>query len=145
MTSLTYKFGNNFENEKSSVAITVPALIEANKGRGSIPPIYVVSGEEYQSVSIPENCVISNMYLVVEAPMAGTVTVSIDGTDVFTDEPIATIGAITSSVVTGEFPLYTTTPQAVSFVFNTDQTAGSIKLAFDFIQLDTNTAKYVGR
>ncbi len=144
-TNLTHVNGNDFENENSSAAVTVKALISSESARGTVPAVYVTAGEEYLSLSVPANCVIKNFYLVVEEAMTGTVTIVLDGdtpADIFAAATaISSVGATKSSLE----DVYVTTPTNIKFVFSDTQTAtdGDIKVAFDFIQLDTNTAKHV--
>lgn len=145
MENITYKFSNNFENEKSSVVVTVPAMIEGEGARGIVSPRFVVALEEYTANVVPANCVISNIYLVTEDPMVGTVTVSLGGTDVIVGGDITAVGVIVGTVVTPALPAYNTTLADITLVFSDNQTEGQVKVAFDFIQLDTNTSKYVGR
>ena len=137
--NLTYAFGNNFENENSSAAVSVPAKIRGEGARGTTPAVFIAAGDTVTALSIPANVIIQNFYLVVESPMAGNVTVAIDGNEVFPSTPIVTVGAYLSDL----FDVYTTTPYELTLTFDTAQTEGSIKIAYNFIQLDTNTAKYL--
>ena len=144
MTNISYKFGNNFENESGAVSVSVPAIIENEGQRGTVPPVLVAAGEEYVSFSIPANTIIKNFYLVVAEAMVGTVTVYLgtsSGTALFTAAVITATGLTKSSVEDA----YVTTPTEITLVFSDAQTAGEIKLAFDLLFLETNTAKYVGR
>ena len=144
-TILTYVNGNDFENENSSAAVTVKALVAPESERGTVPAVYVTAAEEYLSLSVPANCVIKNFYLVVEEAMTGTVQVILDGdtpADIFAAATsVATVGVAKSALE----DVYVTTPTNIKFVFSDTQTAvdGNIKLAFDFLMLDTNTAKHV--
>ena len=142
-TNLTYLFGNNFENEKSAAAVTVPALITPEAERGTVAAKFVTAAEEYIALAIPANVIIKNFYLVVEEAMAGTVTVTLEDdtpVDIFAAATsVATVGATVSALK----DVYVTEPLNVKFVFTDTQTAGQVKLAFDFLQLDTNTSKYL--
>jgi len=149
--SLTYKFGNNFENEASSGAVSVPAQIQGEGARGAVPPVFIGAGDTVTAFTIPANCIIKSFYLVVEDAMVGlgadtsTVTVTLDDTAttvLFQDADIFTTGEVAKSTVED---LYVTTPYTVSLTFLEAQTEGAIKLVYDFIQLDTNTAKYINR
>ena len=139
--NLTYKFGNNFENEASAGTVTVPAKLEFEGGRGTVPAVFIQAGDVVSTVTIPANAVIKNFYLITEEAMTGTVTVTIDGgaTTIFTAADITVVGIAKSAVV----DVYTTAPSDIEFTFSATQTAGSVKVAYDFIQLDTNTAKYI--
>ncbi len=137
--NLTYAFGNNFENENSSAAISIPAKIRGEGARGTSPAVFIAAGDTVTTLSIPANVIIQNFYLIVESPMAGNITADINGTEVFPSTPVVTEGAYLSDL----FDVYTTTPYDLNVTFDAAQTEGSIKIAYNFIQLDTNTAKYL--
>ena len=145
--NLTYKFGNNFENEMSSAAVSVPAMVVNEGIRNSTPPVYLADGDTVVSFTIPANSIIKNFYLVVEEAMTGTVAVALnDGsaTEVLPATAITAVGITKSALV----DVYTTTPYDLIFTFAGDQSTtpdGALKLAFDYIQLDTNTAKYINK
>ena len=142
-TILTYKNGNNFENEAAAAAVTVTALVNPESARGTVAAEFVTAGETYQSLSVPANCIVKNFYLVVEEAMTGTVQVILDAStpaDIFAaGASVTTVGATISSLK----DVYVTTPTSISFIFSATQTAGVVKVAYDLIYLDTNTAKYV--
>lgn len=141
--NLTYENGNNFENEFSAGVVTIPAMLRPESARGSVPATFIAAGDEVVAFTIPANAVIKNFYLIVEEAMAGTITVEIDGgnTEVFAAATsVASVGITKSSLV----DVYTTEPYDVMVTFASAQTAGKIRLAYDFIQLDTNTSKYIG-
>jgi hypothetical protein len=140
--NLTYKYGNNFENEFSAGVVSVPALLQPEGGRGTIPATFIAAGDIVESYTIPANSVIKNFYLIVEEAMAGTVTVELsDGTDIFAAlTSVTTVGIAKSALV----DVFVTEPDSIKITFSDAQTAGSIKIAYDFVQLDTNTAKYIG-
>ena len=146
--NLTYQFGNNFENEASSAAVSVPAMVVAEGIRNSTPAVYLADGDTVVSFTIPANCIIQNFYLVVEEAMTGTVGVTLDdgaNTEVF---PITTAIDAVDVVLSDLFDVYVTTPYNLVFTFAGDQSLtpdGTLKIAFDYIQLDTNTAKYINK
>jgi len=139
--NLTYKFGNNFENESSSAAVSIPAQIQGEGARGVVSPIMIQAGDVVTAFAIPANCIIQSFYLVTEEAMAGTVTVALSGgTEIFpalTD--VTTVGLEKATVS----DVYVDAPYDIEVTFSDTQVGGSIKVAFDFIQLDTNTAKYL--
>ena len=138
---LTYENGNNFENESSAVAVTAKAQIRPESGRGVSPALFIGAGDVITSGSVNANSVIGKIYLVTEEAMAGTVTVAIGGTEVFpAGTSVSSVGLAVSAIE----DVYVTTPENITITFSDAQTAGQIKVAYEFISLDTNTAKYVG-
>jgi len=144
MTNLTYKFGNDFENEAGAVSISIPAEIETAGTRGTVPAEFVKSGEDYVAFSVPANVIIKSFYLVVTEAMVGTVNAylgaSTGGTQLFNAASITSVGGVKSTVTDA----LVTTPEQITVNFSDAQTAGEIKIVFDAIFISTNTAKYVG-
>lgn len=140
--NLTYEFGNNFENEASAGTVSVPAEIRGAGTRGLTPPVFVGAGDVVESYTVPANCVVTNLYLVVKEAMTGTVDVTFAGVTTHTGADISAEGLLLPDTWS---ELYITTPEKVELTFSDAQTAGEVSVVFEFIQVNTNTAKYINK
>lgn len=98
-TTITDKFLNQDKRETEALTVTLPAVLDEGGGRTNSLPTYVQVAEEFVAAVSPKEAVLGKSYLVVEEafPAGMTVTVSINGTAIFTDVSVAAIGLTTSA------------------------------------------------
>ncbi len=143
MTSITSRFQNDLSRVSEVASVVLPAKLEDGSYRLGTPDSYAKAGEDYQALVLPERAIVTKIYLVVEAPMTGTATVTLsnDGTALFTDADITATGLQVSSVV----DFYVSTQEGITIVLSDDQVAGaagSIRVVAEYISTDTNNGIY---
>jgi hypothetical protein len=143
MTTITTRFKNDLRRVSEVASVVLPAKLEDGSYRLGTPDSYAVAGEPYVALVLPERAVVTRVYLVVEAPMVGTATVTLtnDGTALFTDADITATGLQVSSVV----DFYVSTQEGITITLSDDQvsaTPGSIRVVAEYISTDTNNGIY---
>ena len=99
-TSITAKFLNQDKRETEALTVTLPAIIDEGGGRNQAAPVYAQFGEDYIAAVAPKEAILGKSHLVVEEAFAAaaTVTVTINGIALFTDQAVAATGLFTSTV-----------------------------------------------
>jgi len=103
-TSITSAYLNQDKRETEALTITLPSVLNDGGGRLNADPTYLQSGEDYVASVIPNECIISQTYLVVDEafPTGAKVTVSVAGTEMFKDVAVDALG-LTISTETDKF------------------------------------------
>lgn len=146
-TDLRGLFQNNRRREAQAVVGTVPAIIEPADLREGTAEVVVASGD-YTLLTLPNNVVVHNVYLVVDeaydSATSATFTASIGGTSVFA-LPV-NVKAVGLSAGTNVPLLVTggTADVVATMAITGATTTGTAKLVIEYVDYDRGTMSYIG-
>ena len=97
--NITSRHLNQDKRTAEAVVVTVPAIAQERGGRTLQPPLYYQYGDTLQATVLPAGTIIQKVYLVVDEafPAGSTATVTVNGTDFFTDADITAKGLTAST------------------------------------------------
>ena len=142
-TSITDKFLNQDKRETEALTVTLPAILDEGGGRNQSAPTYAQFGEPYVASVAPKESILGKSYLIVEEAFANTatVTVSINGVDIFTDIVIATAG-LTISTVEDELFLLGGDVVITLGTLTGDATVGKLKVVNNYTPYTIKNGRY---
>ena len=143
-TNITARHLNDQKRTAEAVTVTVPAIAREGGGRTLQPPVYYQYGDDLQASVLNAGTVVQKTYLIVEEafPASSTVTVSVNGTAVFTDADITAKGLTAST--TEDLLIETAGNVVITIGGGTgDITSGKLKVVCEIISTQLKNGNYV--
>lgn len=140
--NVTPLLGNNFSRDVQRFSVVLPAELVPGGGRVVTAAEMIQASVDYVANVAPGDTIISDVAIVVDSAMAGTVTVTNLAGDVsfFAAQDITAEGLFLSATS----PTLVTTDDGLLVTFSSDQTDGQIRITGRLEYLSTSDQNFIG-
>ena len=141
--NITSRHLNQDKRTAEALVVTVPAIAQERGGRTLQPPLYYQFGDKLIATVLTPGTLVQKSYIVIEEafPSGATVTVTVNGTAVFTDAAIDAKGTLVSTTE----DQYVETGGTVEIVINGgtgDITVGKLKVVSEILSTNISNGNY---